>query len=102
MDKIVARSRANNQNVKKPVNCYRFNLNNVRPGTLYFQPENKIHGLLTIRLFSTSYNREGAASRSGGARASNMPSSNLKVFSNADLDKLDIFEYVKGKSGIYM
>lgn len=31
-----------------------------------------------------------------------MPLSNLKEFSNADLDKLDILEYVKGKSGIYM
>jgi hypothetical protein len=93
----VTRYRANNKNVKKSINYFRFNLNYVRSGSLYFRAaaaqakakatENKIHGRLT-RLFSTSTN--------------NMPLSNFKVFTNADLDKLDIFEYVKGKSGIYM
>lgn len=94
--KIVTRYHANNKNVKKSINYFRFNLNYVRSGSLYFRAaaaakakatENKIHGRLT-RLFSTSTN--------------NMPLSNFKVFTNADLDKLDIFEYVKGKSGIYM
>ena len=102
--KIVTRYHANNKNVKKSINYFRFNLNYVRSGSLYFRAaaaaslrsmeqakakatENNIHGRLT-RLFSTSTN--------------NMPLSNFKVFTNADLDKLDIFEYVKGKSGIYM
>ena len=92
----MTRYHANNKNVKKSINYFRFNLNYVRSGSLYFRAaaaakakatENKIHGRLT-RLFSTSTN--------------NMPLSNFKVFTNADLDKLDIFEYVKGKSGIYM
>jgi hypothetical protein len=101
----VTRYRANNKNVKKSRNYFRFNLNYVRSGSLYFRAaaaaslrsmeqakatENKIHGRLT-RLFSTSTNN-----------TNNMPLSNFKVFTNADLDKLDIFEYVKGKSGIYM
>ena len=95
----MTRYRANNKNVKKSINYFRFNLNYVRSGSLYFRAaaaakakatENKIHGRLT-RLFSTSTNN-----------TNNMPLSNFKVFTNADLDKLDIFEYVKGKSGIYM
>ena len=102
------RYHANNKNVKKSINYFRFNLNYVRSGSLYFRAaaaaaslrsmeqakakatENKIHRRLT-RLFSTSTNN-----------TNNMPLSNFKVFTNADLDKLDIFEYVKGKSGIYM
>ena len=85
----MTRYRANNKNVKKSINYF-------RSYSLYFRAaqakatENKIHRRLT-RLFSTSTNN-----------TNNMPLSNFKVFTNADLDKLDIFEYVKGKSGIYM
>jgi hypothetical protein len=42
-----------------------------------------------IRAYSTSSN-------------SSTDSSDLVVFSDADKDKLDILNYVKGKAGIYM
>ncbi len=47
---------------------------------------------LDVRAFSTS--------KSDGS--SSTDSSGLAVFSDADKDKLNIFNYVKGKSGIYM
>lgn len=44
-----------------------------------------------VRMYSTSSNND-----------SSVDNPNLVVFSNADKDKLEILNYVKGKSGIYM
>jgi len=41
-----------------------------------------------VRMFSTSKSDDS--------------SSGLAVFSDADIDKLNVLKYVKGKSGIYM
>jgi hypothetical protein len=57
---------------------YAFSTNSFRP--------------ITVRAFSTS-NSDGSSSTD---------SSDLAFFLDADKDKLDILNYVKGKSGIYM
>jgi len=69
----------------------------VRSRSLFYPSKNyafstKCLRPLDVRAFSTS--------KSDGS--SSTDSSGLAVFSDADKDKLNIFNYVKGKSGIYM
>jgi len=80
------------KSIRKSAYYHRFNLNNVRSRSLYFQPKNKLLGPahITVRSFSTSFPE---------IRSEN---SGLAIFSDADKDKLDILKFIKGKSGIYM
>jgi hypothetical protein len=47
---------------------------------------------IAVRLFSTSKVNDFSSTDQPG----------LVVYSNADKDKLDILNYIKGKAGIYM
>jgi hypothetical protein len=47
---------------------------------------------MAIRLFSAKSNTDDSSKES----------SEFKVFLNADVDKLNILNYVKGKAGIYL
>ena len=80
---------------KRSVTSYCYHLYNVRSRSLFFQYKNyafstKCTRPIGIRMFSTSKSDDSSEA------------SGLAVFSNADIDKLNILKYVKGKSGIYM
>ena len=81
---------------RKSTNYHRFNLNKVRSRSLYFQPKNKLFGYIAVRSFSTSIKK---ISSDNSPSADN---SSLTIFSDADKSKLEILEFIKGKSGIYM
>jgi hypothetical protein len=74
-----------------------FYWNNIRSHNLNYLVTRKDKFLslkrINVRSFSTSKNNGSSTSTD---------SLSLVVFSNADKDKLDILDYVKGKSGIYM
>jgi hypothetical protein len=73
----------------------KFHFNNVRSHSLIYQVthNDKFSDFrqINVRSFSTLKNNGSSTDSSG-----------LAVFSNADKDKLDILNYIKGKSGIYM
>lgn len=50
----------------------------------------KGNGIMAVRLFSTNKTEES------------IDSSDFMVFPNADIDKVAILNYIKGKAGIYM
>ncbi len=73
---------------------YGFHLNNVRLYDLFYQSRACTFSnfrKIAVRSYSTSRG-EGSSTDSPG----------LAVFSDADQDKVNILEYVKGKGGIYM
>lgn len=77
---------------KKSVLSYSFNLNNLRQ-RLFNESKGKFSSLnqIVVRAYSTSRKDDSSTDSCG-----------LAVFSDADLDKLDILKYIKGKAGIYM
>ena len=81
---------------RKPTNYHRFNLNKVRSRSLYFQLKNKRFEYIAVRSFSTSIKKLRSDN------SSSTDNSSLTVFSDADKSKLEILEFIKGKSGIYM
>lgn len=78
---------------KRSVISYCFHLYNMRSRSINFQYKNYAFSTncsrpISVRMFSTSKSDDS--------------SSGLAVFSDADIDKLNVLKYVKGKSGIYM
>lgn len=81
---------------RKSTNYRRFNLNKVRSRSLYFTPKNKGFEYIPVRSFSTSIKKLRSDN------SSSTDNSSLTIFSDADKSKLEILEFIKGKSGIYM
>lgn len=82
------------ESISKSYLPYSFNLNNAISRSLFYQSKGKFScsRQIAVRAFSTSI-KNGSSS---------IDSSGLAVFEDADKDKLDILNYVKGKSGIYL